>query len=167
MKIKTSIMLSLIFLLSLGFSSCRRDIVLPDQYSYVNFETECLGTNMDGTMRLRAWGSGPTRAAAIENAKRNAIRDVIFKGIKKGSGEFNRNPLTYEVNAQERYEDYFNAFFADGGAYTLYSSLADETLTSRSKAKSKVQQSYGVVVTVNRAALQQRLIDDNVIKPKH
>ncbi len=92
---------------------------------------------------------------------------TIFKGIKKGSGEFNHNPLTYEVNAQERYEDYFNAFFADGGAYTLYASLADETLTSRSKAKSKVQQSYGVVVTVNRAALQQRLIDDNVIKPKH
>lgn len=167
MKIKTLLGLFLILILSLGLGSCRRDTVLPDNYSYVNFETECLGSSMNGTMRLRAWGSGPNRAAAIENAKRNAIRDVIFKGIKSGSSECNHNPLTYEVNAQERYEDYFNAFFADGGAYTRYASLADETLTSRSKAKSDVQQSYGVVVTVDRAALQQRLVNDRVIKPKY
>lgn len=144
-------------------SSCRRDTILPSDYSYMNFETTCLGSSMDGTVRLQAWGTGATRAEAIENAKRNAVRDVIFKGIKSGSGECNHNPLLYEVNAQEKYENYFNAFFVNGGAYTLYTSLASETLTSRSKAKGSVQQNYGVVVTVNRAALQQRLIQDGVI----
>ena len=143
--------------------SCRRDMVKPDAYSYVTFETTCLGSSMDGTMRVMAWGTGPSKAIAIENAKRNALRDVIFKGIKSGSAECNKNALTYEMNAQERYEDYFNAFFADGGAYLRYVSLDDETLTSRSKAKGNVQEGYGVVVRVDRAGLKQRLLRDRVI----
>ncbi|MBO4380140.1 MAG: hypothetical protein J5784_03975 [Muribaculaceae bacterium] len=133
----------------------------------MNFQTTCLGSSMDGTVRLQAWGTGATRAEAIENAKRNAVRDIIFNGIKSGSSECNHNPLIYEVNAREKYENYFNAFFVNGGAYTLYTSLASETLTSRSKAKGNVQQNYGVVVTVNRAALQQRLIQDGVINYKN
>ena len=145
--------------------SCRRDIVINEQNSYVNFDTQCLGSNMDGTMRVKAWGSGATRAKAIENARRNALRDVIFKGISGGSAECNSAPLTYEVNARERYQYYFDAFFADGGAYTSYTSLDDETLTGRTQAKGLVQQSYGVVVTVNRTALRQRLINDGIIKP--
>lgn len=155
-------MLCLTEVLLFGWS-CRRNTLQPDAYSYVTFETTCLGSSMDGTMRVMAWGTGPTTAVAIENAKRNALRDVIFKGINSGSPECNHNALTYEINAQERYEDYFNAFFAEGGAYMRYATLADETLTSRTKANGNVQKGYSVVVRVNRSALKQRLIDDHVI----
>lgn len=166
MKIRRNLFL-IVLTVSVAFNfSCRRDTVLPDNYSLMTFETQCLGSSMDGTLRLKAWGTGANRAAAIENAKRNALRDVLFKGIRSGSAECNQNPLIYEVNAQERYEDYFNAFFSEGGAYTRYAFLYDETLTSRTKAKGKTQQAYGVVVTVHRAELQQRLLNDGIITHK-
>lgn len=166
MKISRNLFLCVLTIAVACNISCRRDTVLPNDYSYMTFETQCLGSSMDGTLRVRAWGTGHNRAAAIENAKRNALRDVLFKGIKSGSAECNQNPLIYEVNAQERYEDYFNAFFAEGGAYMRYAFLYDETLTSRSKAKGKTQEAYGVVVTVHRAELQQRLLNDGIITHK-
>ena len=141
------------------------NIILPDNYSYMPFETQCLGSTLDGNVRVKAWGNGATRGDAIENAKRNALRDIIFNGVKLGTPDCQR-PLTYEVNAHERYEQYFNRFFAVGGEYTQYATLDDETLTSRSKAKGNVQQNYGVVVTVKRAQLQQKLINDGIINIK-
>ena len=131
--------------------------------SYASFETECLGVELDGSQTLRAWGKGKDRADALEQAKKNAVRDVIFKGIR--SGECNTKPLIFEVNAEEKYQYYFNKFFADGGEYKKYVSDADENLTSRMKAVSNTQQNWGVVVLVLRDDLRERLIQDNIIKP--
>lgn len=149
----------------LAVSSCRTNTEIANAYSFATFETECLGVELDGSQTLRAWGKGKNKADAIEQAKKNAVRDVLFKGINAGSGECNKRPLILEVNAQEKYEYYFNKFFADGGEYKKYISSEDENKTSRIKAKHSTQENYGVVVRVKRAELRQRLIDDNIIKP--
>ena len=99
-------------------TSCKTTYTeIPSEYAFATFETECLGTELDGSQTLRSWGKGKDKADAIEQAKKNAVRDVIFKGINAGSGECSKKPLILEVNAQEKYEYYFNAFFKDGGAY--------------------------------------------------
>ena len=72
--------------------------------------TECLGVELDGSQTLKAWGNGRNRQDAVDQAKKNAIRDVIFKGIRDGKSECNTKPLVFEVNAQDKYEDYFNVF---------------------------------------------------------
>ncbi len=150
---------------SLLFSSCRTNTQIANEYAFVSFETECLGVELDGSQTLRAWGKGKNKSDAIEQAKKNAVKDVIFKGINGGSGECNKRPLVLEVNAQEKYEYYFNIFFRDGGEYKKYVSSEDENRTSRIKAKHSTQENYGVVVRVKRAELRQRLIEDNIIKP--
>lgn len=166
MKRYFNLMFTIVALLGmLSLDSCRKDTVISGDYSYVTFDTQCLGSNLDGSVRVRAFGSGATKALAIESAKRNAVRDIILKGIKSGSPECSRDPLMLEVNAAERYRYYFNSFFADGGAYTQYCSLFDETLTSRVKAKSNTQMSYGVTVTVNCEGLRERLIADGILRP--
>ena len=71
--------------------------------SYHSFESECLGVELDGSETLRAWGRGKNRTDAIEQAKKNAVRDVLFKGVVAGSRECSVRPLITEVNAQERY----------------------------------------------------------------
>lgn len=48
---------------------------------------------------------------------KNAVWTVIFDGIREGVAGCNMRPLVTEANARERYEDYFNTFFADGGDY--------------------------------------------------
>lgn len=145
-------------------SSCKTPTVVSNEYGLSTFETECLGVNGDGTQTLRVWGNGNNKGEAIEQAKRNAVREIIFKGITAGDGECNKRPLVSEVNASQKYESYFNAFFRKGGAYNKYVEL-DEKRTSRIKSKNSARETWGVVVTVNRSELRQRLIDDNILKP--
>ena len=71
--------------------------------SFVSYETECLGVEQDGSQTLRAWGEGRNKADAVEQANKNAVRDVIFKGIRAGKADCNMRPLVTEVNAKEKY----------------------------------------------------------------
>jgi hypothetical protein len=134
---------------------------------YYNYKTECLGVELDGSQTLKAWGNGRNRVDAVEQAKKNAIRDVIFNGIREGKQDCNQKPLVFEVNAQEKYEDYFNAFFADGGEYKNYVSLRDERIgdkLNRDRKKTSESVTNGLLVRILRAELKTKLIADNIIK---
>lgn len=132
--------------------------------AFVQYETECLGVEGDGSQTLRAWGLGRNKSDAVEQAKKNAVYDVIFKGIKAGVAGCNTRPLIGEVNARERYEEYFDRFFMDGGEYKDYISGADEKRFSKSKSKNKVGARYGVTVRVLRSELRAQLKADGLIK---
>ena len=130
----------------------------------VQFETECLGVEGDGSQTLRAWGFGKNKHDALEQARKKAVSDVIFNGIKAGVAGCNTRPLITEINARERYEDYFDRFFADNGDYKKYVSDADEKRSSRDKSKSKLGVRYGVTVRVLRSELRVRLKADQLIQ---
>lgn len=130
-------------------------------------ESECLGVEMDGSQTIKAWGFGNGKIDAIEQAKKTAVRDVLFKGIRSGKDECNQKPVINEVNAQEKYEDYFNKFLADGGAYKNFISMKDEAVKIGAKDRKSATDGtqYGVVVTVKRAELKKQMISDNILKP--
>lgn len=137
--------------------------------AYYNYEAECLGVELDGSQTLRVWGEGRNKKDAVEQAKKNAVRIVLFKGIQSGLNGCNTKPVVFEVNAEEKYEDYFNVFFMDGGEFTKYISMKDEKRVNlfkkdKDKEKSKHFVKYGVTVRVLRSELRKRLIDDNIIK---
>ena len=98
------ILLLIVSCLAISLYSCKTPTVIDGSNAYTTFETECLGVELDGTQTLRAWGTGKNKGDAIDQAKKNAVRDVIFKGITSGSSECNKRPLIFEVNAQEKYE---------------------------------------------------------------
>lgn len=123
----------------------------------------CMGTELDGSQTLRVLGYGRNRADAKEQAMKNAVWAVVFDGIREGSAGCNMRPLVPEVNARERYEEYFNVFFADNGVYKEYVSLRDTKKGSGGKAKDKLGYSYDLTVRVLRAELKARLISDKVI----
>lgn len=131
------------------------------------YKTECMGVEMDGSQTLKAWGNGRNRFDAVEQAKKNAVRDVLFNGINEGRQDCERRPLVPEVNAQKKYEDYFNKFFADGGEFKNFISLKDEKILdkiSRDKQKARESVTHGLVVRVLRAELKQKLIADGILK---
>lgn len=146
-------------------TACKSPQKINSIYAYQSFEIECLGTDLDGTQTLRTWGKGKNKAQAIETAKKNAVRAVMFKGITAGTDECNKRPLINEVNAEEKYEAYFNRFFADGGIYKNFVSLIDEKRNSRLKSSDNSIENWGIVVRVDRASLKERLISDDVINP--
>ena len=131
--------------------------------AFHGYNTECLGISMDGTQTLRVWGTGRNRSDAIEQAKKKAVYDVVFVGIQAGSGECNSYPVIDEPNARKKYEDYFDLFFSDGGAYKDYVSTKNQKISALQRYKGDGTETFGIIVTVNRSALRQRFANDNVI----
>jgi hypothetical protein len=160
MKVKRLLLLSLVIVI---FTQCKT--TTP---SFSNYKTECLGVNLDGSQTLKAWGKGKFWIDAVDQAMKNAVRDVIFKGILDGSDECKVKPLLPEVNAEEKYEKYFAKFFRDGGEYKQYVSLSDERIHRRihrsRDSRNRDQSTYSVVVKVLRKDLEQKLINDNILK---
>lgn len=130
---------------------------------YAHTSIRCMGVELDGSQTLRVQGYGRNRADAKEQAMKNAVWAVIFDGIKDGVEGCNMRPLVTEVNAKERYEDYFNIFFTDNGDYKKYVSLRDTKKRSGGRAKDKLGYSYDLTIRVLRAELKARLKADNVI----
>ena len=131
-------------------------------------ETECLGVEMDGSVTLRAWGTGRNRFDAVDQSKKNAVRDVLFKPTRNGSSDCNPHPLVPEVNAEMKYEDYFNRFFSDRrGSYKKFCSGKDERISNkifrRGMGDSKMV-TYSVIVRVLRSELKEQLREDGIIK---
>lgn len=154
-------------------SSCKKTSA-----SYYAYQTECINVELDGSQTLKAYGMGRNRIDAATQAKKNAIHDVIFKGISSGSRECQLRPLLLEVNAEEKYRSYFNPFFLDRGPlrnvghYSQFVSLKDEHFIERlspvhfrrATARNSDQAIFSVIVRVHREELRQQLISDGILK---
>jgi hypothetical protein len=154
----------LLFLFSVVLFSCSAQNQIAGNYI---FKTECLGIGMDGSQTVKAWGNGRNRWDAIEQAKKNAVNDVLFKGIYEGKQDCEKRPVLTEVNARQKNEAYFNKFFSDNGEYTKYISLKDERIDSklsRDRQVARKSVTHGVVLTILRAELRQKMIEDGIIK---
>lgn len=160
---KLNIILAVVLMAVMAACGSKKTEV-PSAYAYTTFETTCMGVEHDGSQTLRAWGKGNNKADAIEQAKKNAVYDVLFKGIS-GNGECARRPLVGEVNARERYANYFNPFFSDGGEYMKFVKEEKSGEKSRIESKASSQTAYGIIVTVDREGLRQQLEKDGVIRP--
>ena len=134
------------------------------QTVYSKYSVRCLGVELDGSQTLRVQGYGRNKNDAKEQAMKNAVYAVIFDGIRDGMEGCNMRPLVTEVNARERYEDYFDIFFSDKGAYKEYVSMRDTKKRSADKAKDRIGYSYDLTVRVLRPELKARLKADNIIK---
>lgn len=130
---------------------------------YARSSIRCMGVELDGSQTLRVQGYGRNRSDAKEQAMKNAVWAVIFDGIRDGVEGCNMRPLVPEVNAKERYEDYFNLFFSDNGEYKKYVSLRDTKKRSGGRAKDRLGYAYDLTIRVLRAELKARLKADNVI----
>jgi hypothetical protein len=145
------------------FTSCGPQRQIAGNYAH---KCECISVEGDGSFTILAWGEGRNRFDALEQAKKNAVREVLFKGIIDGKGDCDKRPLITEVNAEEKYEDYFVKFFADKGPYTKYVVMKDERIEDkilRDRQASSKDITNSAVVRVLRFDLKQKLIEDNII----
>lgn len=155
----------LIYILALAMllPSCHSVKKVEGSNAFGSHTIQCMGVEGDGSQTLRSWGNGKNKADAIEQAKKNAVYEVIFKGIVAGGGECDKRPLINTPNAREKYEEYFDRFFSDGGEYRNFVTNEDENRTSRIKANGGSQQAWSVIVRVKRAELRKQLIADGIL----
>lgn len=160
MKLSSNVMLLTLLAGMLVMSSCG----VKRSQAYYDQSTQVLSANYDGSYVLRVQVRARNAAVGFADAKRQAVRDVIFKGAKAASnGISDLKPLVFDMNAQEKHEDYFNAFFEDKGAWNNYCSLQDRRTNTSSFERTNTQMVQTVTVTVDRAGLKRRLQADGII----
>lgn len=126
-------------------------------------ETECISKEMDGSLTLRVWGTGRNRTDAMEQAKKQAVYDVLFKGVIKGNTDYNMRPIMTEVNARQRYQDYFDIFFMDRGEFLKYVSMEDKRAGSTRVRRNYRDVTVGTTVRVLVPQLRARLKEDGLL----
>ncbi len=121
-------------------------------------------TDGDGSITVRATGIGRNYNDALDQARKLALQQLVFKGIEVPGNAFLSKPLITEVNAEEKYQDFFNMFFADGGDYRQFVSAEDKRVGSTVEKKGDAKVKQTVTVRLLRPELKQYLIDHKVIK---
>ena len=136
----------------------------PRLATYQKQEIECLGVEGDGSQTLRVTGTGRNKADAVEQAKKDAVSAVIFKGIRGGLQGCNSRPLINELDARDKYAEYFDIFFLDRGEYSRYCSMEDRKLRSNDIQTNNTFSNYRITVRVLRSELRARLREDGILK---
>jgi hypothetical protein len=134
--------------------------------AFYQYEIECEGTEMDGSQMVRAFGTGKKFADAKDQAKKNALYGVIFKGVRLGRQGCSMKPLVFNPNAEEEFQDFFFEFFADGGDFENYVTVDDSPKRTKIKEKSGEgrEKLFGIIVTVKMVELKKTLISKGIIK---
>ena len=132
--------------------------------AYYAAPSKVLSANYDGTYVIRVQVRARNAAIAFTDGQRKAVQEVIFDGVSAGSnGIADLKPLCFDRNAREKHEDYFNAFFRDGGEWTKYASLHDKRTATTTYERDGRQMIENVTVSVDRAALKKKLQADGII----
>jgi hypothetical protein len=132
---------------------------------YYSFQTECLGTEYDGSVTVRAWGKGRYRFDAVDQARKEAVRTILFKNMRSTNqpGCDLVIPLLNSENYLQTHAAFFNDFFKDDGPYANFVSRKDEALASKERKDAKKEATFGVVVRVKRSALRDYLIQNRIL----
>ncbi|MGN0187652.1 MAG: hypothetical protein ACI392_07920 [Paludibacteraceae bacterium] len=135
--------------------------------AYTDFETKCIGTELDGSYTLRASGRARNAADAYVQAGKQAVQDVLFTIIPCVSGVSAQSaikPLLTEVNAKEKYESFFAKFFADNGEYLKFMSMKEKRIFSSRYSKTNTQTVCVTTVCVDRIKLKEYLRENGILK---
>lgn len=124
----------------------------------------CEGTELDGSQLVRSYGSGKNARDAKKQLEKNAMRDVLFNGIRDGKEGCSLAPLVNDPNAREKHKKYFNKFFSDGGQYKRYVKENDSPgqTTRRYKGEGKTKL-WTKIVTINMVKMEKELMQEGII----
>lgn len=151
-----------LFTLIILSGCCRMKGIMDRNKISYEYEAQALNgsKNADGTMLIKAWGTDTKVKKAKEQAKRNAVRALLFKGIPNSAV---KRPLVNEPGAEEKYRDYFDRFFAEGGKYNQYI-VEIKSVDARDYIKSGCMHRVAVNMKIHYLALQKELENSNIIK---
>lgn len=131
-------------------------IFAPSNVVYLNSE-------LDGSITVRARGEGRNLSDAREQAAKNALYEVIFNGVVVPGNPQLSEPLLTTPNAKERFEEFFNGFFADKGEYRSFISKADRRSSTDLEERGKLQITVTRTLRIQRAELRGYLREQGII----
>ena len=131
-----------------------------------DYAPKVMNMERDGSVTMRVWAEGRNRADAIEQAHKDALYEILFKGFNvQGQRPALTRALMLEANAEVKYRYFFNQFFADRGTYSRFVSREDTRGGTNVRERSRTQVRYEVTVRVLRSELEQYLIKEGILEP--
>lgn len=134
------------------------------------YELQAVSEGQQGTYVVKVWSYSKKPNVAIEQAKKNAVHGIIFRGYagasKAGGGSVAGRPaLTNDPNLEVSKADFFDPFFADGGKYMKFVSVSgDAAVGAGDRVKVGKEYKVGVIVSINVDALRKDLEAAGIIK---
>jgi hypothetical protein len=129
------------------------------------YEIEAVQTGIQGTYLIKVWSYSKKPNVAIEQAKKNAVHGIIFKGFAGTSTVPGQKPLSSNVNLEQEKSDFFKPFFDEGGKYLKFVSLSnDGAVAAEDRMKIGKEYKIGVIVSVNVSGLRKDLEAAGIIK---
>ena len=144
--------------LSLASCGAKRSQAFYDQPSRV------LSADYNGTYVVRTQVRSKDAVTAFYDAQRKVVKEIIFDGIQAANnGVSDLKPLCLDMNAQEKYEDYWNAFFSDNGPWKQFTSYSKRRVVTTRYERDGRQMVETGTVTVDRAGIKKKLQEDGII----
>lgn len=160
MKSITKILVSLLVVVTMVGCVGKRS-----SQAYYDYKSKVIGSELDGSYTIRSFGRARNAVDGYVQAQKQAVLDVIFYGVQAATtGQRDLKPLLFDMNARDKYEDYFNAFFADKGEYTNYCSMKEKRVLTTNYNRTNAQTLVETTVCVFRSQLKQKLIEDGILK---
>jgi len=161
---KTNILVLLILGFTIAVNAQSRKKAEKDTEQW-RYEIEAVNIGVQGTYLIKAWTYSKKPDVAIEQAKKNAVHGVIFKGFAGKKGVPGQKPLVSNVNLEEEKEDFFKPFFKDGGKYMKFVTISnDGNIGAGDRLKVGKEYKIGVMVSVNISELRRDLEDAGIVK---
>ncbi|MBO4518686.1 MAG: hypothetical protein J5704_01455 [Paludibacteraceae bacterium] len=155
---KLSFLLAVVALTLFAGCGPKRSQAYYDQPSVV------MSAEYNGTYIIRVQVRAKDAVVAFTEAQRKVVKELIFDGIKAGNaGVSDLKPLCFDKNAQEKYEDYWNAFFSDNGPWKQFTSYKERRVVTTKYERDGRQMIETGTVTADRAGLKKKLQEDGII----
>ncbi len=157
----------LLFMAVFGITSCTsyRHTQADLDTQQWRYEIEPVAVGTQGTYLIKVWSYSRSSRVAIEQAKKNAVHGIVFRGFSGVYGVPGQRPLTPNPNLEQEQAHFFNNFFATGGKYQKFVSVSgDGTVQPRDRLRVGNEYKIGVVVSVNVAELRKDLEAAGIIR---
>jgi len=129
------------------------------------YEIEAMRTGVQGTYLIKVWSYSKQPMLAMDQAKKNAVHGIIFKGFPGKDGVPGQLALASDPNVEKEKAEFFEKFFGEGGEYLKYVNLTtDGSIAPEDRMKIGKEYKIGVVVSVDVASLRRALEDAGIIK---
>jgi len=125
------------------------------------YEIECAGNAQPGCFLVKIWSYSKKQQIAEKQGRKNAVHGVLFKGLSGGRECVAQRALINTPGAEEQNAAFFETFFAEGGEYMKYVSVASGTTETEKVGK---EYKVGYVVTVYKDELRKRMEKEGIIK---
>lgn len=129
----------------------------PLQYEIVG-----AGSGTQGTYLVKVYVVSKKNKPDLELLKKCAVHGVLFKGFTVANSRVTQKPLAGSALAEQQNTDFFEPFFADGGAYANYVSMV--TAQYDVVKMQKKQYRIGATFSVSKDQLRKDLEKAGVLK---